>query len=278
MIAGTAGDRRPWVLGTTGSLLLSPLEWVLEAFAEAGFTGVELLVAHDPATRDPQRVRAAAAQRGLAVPAVHGPYMLLLRNVLARDYVTKTRRALELSDELGAETMIAHAPLRWERRARHWLASAALPELGEQHSARFAMENLFPVAGRGLSTAILPADLAVFPHVVFDTSHFAVAGIDLFAAWDALAEQVVHLHVSDNFGNGRDSHAPIGSGVLPLEAFLAHVGRSGFAGTVTLELDCRTHLDTRETLVAFLRAQRELAEGLLAGEREPPAAAPAGQR
>jgi sugar phosphate isomerase/epimerase len=72
--------------------------------------------------------------------------------------------------------------------------------------------------------------------------------------------------VSDNFGNGKDSHAPIGSGVLPLEAFLAHVGASGYRGTVTLELDCRPYLDTRESLVAFLARERVKAQALLAGE------------
>jgi sugar phosphate isomerase/epimerase len=130
----------------------------------------------------------------------------------------------------------------------------------------FAMENLFPVGGRSLSTVIAPGDLAPFAHVVFDTSHFAVAGIDLFEAWDALEERVVHLHVSDNFGNGRDNHAPIGSGVLPLEAFLGHVGRSGYRGTVTIEVDCRPYLDTRQSLVSFLARERAKAEALLAGD------------
>jgi sugar phosphate isomerase/epimerase len=101
--------------------------------------------------------------------------------------------------------------------------------------------------------------------VVFDTSHFGVAEIDLFEAWDAVKDQVVHLHVSDNFGNGKDSHAPIGAGVLPLVDFLAEVGASGYAGTITLELDCRAYLDSREELVGFLKREREKAEALLAG-------------
>ncbi|MGH3923682.1 MAG: sugar phosphate isomerase/epimerase family protein, partial [Pseudonocardiaceae bacterium] len=100
------------------------------------------------------------------------------------------------------------------------------------------------------------------------TSHFAVAGVDLFEAWEALQDRVVHLHVSDNLGTGTDSHAPIGTGVLPLERFLAHVGASGWSGTITLELDCRAHLDSRDTLVSFLAGERIKAERLLAGDLE----------
>jgi sugar phosphate isomerase/epimerase len=117
---------------------------------------------------------------------------------------------------------------------------------------------------------VTPADLAPYTHVVFDTSHFAVAGVDLFEAWDALEGRVVHLHVSDNFGNGKDSHAPVGSGVLPLEEFLQRVGSSAYRGTITLELDCRAYLDTRDSLVSFLARERAKVEALLAGQPADP--------
>ncbi len=253
----------PRVIATTAGLLLTPLGWVLDAIAEAGFSGTELLVSHDADTRDPERVTRLAAAAGLDVPVVHGPYMVLLRRVLGSSYVAKSRRSLALAAELGAETMVAHAPYRWQPRARAWLAEAdaEAAELG----TRFAMENLYPIGGRKLSAVVTVEELAAFEHVVFDTSHFGMAGVDLVEAFDALADRVVHLHVSDNFGQGKDSHAPLGEGVLDLEGFLAHVGRSGFTGTVTLELDCRPYLDTRESLVGFLAEQRRRAERGLAG-------------
>jgi sugar phosphate isomerase/epimerase len=267
MVGQPRGAREaPQLLASTGPLLMSPLGWVMDAIAEAGYSGCELLLAHNPETRDPERVLGYAGQAGLTVPVVHGPYMLLLRTVLGSDYRRKTERCLEIAAAVGAETMVAHAPLRWERSARGWLAAGEADNEAEELGTQFAMENLFPVAGRRFSTAISPADLAPFRHVVFDTSHFAVAGVDLFDAWEALGERVSHLHVSDNFGNGKDSHAPIGAGVLPLERFLAHVGSTGYTGTVTLEVDCRTQLETREDLVRFLAAERVKAEHLLAGE------------
>jgi sugar phosphate isomerase/epimerase len=255
----------PRLLAATGPLLLTPLDWVFDAIADAGFEAAELLVAHNPDTRDPEKVLSYAQQAGLEIPVVHGPYMVLLRNVFGRGYMEKTRRSLDFAQELGADVLVAHAPFRWENKAKRWLASEADHEADERDLV-FAMENLFPVAGRAFSSVVSPEQLARFRHVVFDTSHFGVAGVDLFEAWDVVADRVAHLHVSDNFGNGKDSHAPIGSGVLPLEEFLGRVGRSGYDGTITLELDCRAYLDTRESLVSFLARERAKAEALLSGE------------
>ena len=275
------GPARPRLLASTGPLLMSPLGWALDVIADAGYQEAELLIAHNPDTRDPGRVLTFASEAGLRVPVVHGPYMVILRRVLGTDYMDKTRRSLEITAELGATTLVAHAPFRWERGARRWVTREAQHEADEL-GLDFAMENLYPVAGRAFSSVVTPKEMTAFHHVVFDTSHFAVAGVDLFDAWDTLADRVSHLHISDNFGTGKDSHAPIGSGVLPLEAFLAHVGATGYAGTITLELDCRPYLETRETLVTFLARERVKAEELLTGavpapprpERPAPAAEP----
>jgi sugar phosphate isomerase/epimerase len=260
---------RPRLLAATGPLLLSPLGWVLDAIADAGLTGAELLVAHNPETRDPERVLTYAQEAGIDIPVVHGPYMVLLRNVLGRNYVTKTRRTLELTAAMGAELVVAHAPFRWETKAKGWAQDEVDAEAAE-HGVIFGMENLYPYAGRAVSAVVTPEQLSRYRNVVFDTSHFAVSGIDLFEAWDALADRVTHLHVSDNFGNGKDSHAPVGSGVLPLEEFLQRVGSSAYRGTITLELDCRAYLDTRDSLVSFLARERAKVEALLAGQPADP--------
>jgi sugar phosphate isomerase/epimerase len=262
-------DARPQlrVLASTAPLLLQPLGWAMDAIADAGFDETEVLIAHGPDSQDPDKVLAYAAEAGLRVPVVHGPYMVILRRVLGTDYVEKTRRSLALAAEMGAHVLVAHAPFRWERGARSWLRRE-VDDIAAEFGIDFAMENLYPVAGRNFSSVVTTQELSAFRHIVFDTSHFAVAGIDLFQAWDALRDRVAHLHVSDNFGNGKDSHAPIGTGMLPLERFLAEVGASDWDGTITLELDCRNYLDSRESLVSFLERERVKAERLLAGELE----------
>ena len=265
--AGVGGrGRGPRLLAATGPLLMTPLERVLDAIAEAGFDGVELMVGHHEDTQDPEVIRRRAADAGLDVPVVHGPYLLLLRTVLGSSYAAKTEASLQLAAEVGADVLVAHAPFRWERGARRWLAEQ-VDDLADAHGVRFAMENLFPVRGRRFSSVVTPEDMAGHRHLVLDTSHCAVSGIDLFDMWRATRESVVHLHVSDNFGNGKDSHAPIGTGMLPLAAFLGEVGASGWDGTITLELDCRAHLDDHDGLVRFLARERTKAAQLLAGER-----------
>jgi sugar phosphate isomerase/epimerase len=262
----TGRDGTPRVLAATGPLFMTPLAGVMEAIADAGFTGVEVMVGHNAETQDADAILAAAGRAGLDVPALHGPFLLLLRNVMGPSFAGKTTASMELARRVGATVMVAHAPFRWEVRARRFLTEE-VPALEAATGVRFGMENLFPVGGRAFSSVITVEEMDAFDHLVMDTSHCAVAGIDLFEMWSALSHKVVHLHVADNFGNGKDSHAPIGSGVLPLEAFLAEVGASGWGGTITLELDCRAHLGSRDALVAFLAREREKAEAALAGER-----------
>jgi sugar phosphate isomerase/epimerase len=256
------------LLGATGGFMFNPLGWTMHVFADAGFEAVEVLFGHGAETRDSDKICGFAHAAGLTVPVVHGPYMLVLRNVFSSNYAEKTRRSVALAAEVGAQTLVAHAPLRWERVHVDWARAEASDEAAAQ-SVRFAMENLYPVWGVNFSSIVLPTELEAFPNVVFDTSHFAVTGVDLFEAWHVLGDRVTHLHVSNNLGNGKDSHAPLETGVLPLDRFLAHVGRSGYTGTITLELDVRPYVDDRDDLVSFLSGEREKAERWLRGDLSP---------
>jgi sugar phosphate isomerase/epimerase len=260
------------MLLSSGPLFARPLDWAFGVIAEAGYDGAELMVTQDAATQDAQRVTAVSTQEGLPVPAVHGPFLLLTRRVFGTDLVTKARRSLELAADLGADVMIVHPPFRWQRQFHHWLL-----EEGDEEAAaigtRVGVENLYPVqvAGRPVRfhRYTRAEHLTPFRHVVLDTSHFGVAEVDINAAYDLLRDRAVHLHVSDNRGGGRDSHAPLGHGVLPLASFLHRVGRDARAGlrdpSITLELDCRRYLDDRAALVGYLRQEREKCLALLDG-------------
>lgn len=256
----------PRILAATGPLFMTPLDYVMDAIAEAGYDAVEVMVGHNADTQDAGQIQAAASQSGLSVRALHGPFLLLLRTVFGTSFTSKTTASMELAAEIGADVMVAHAPFRWEVRSRRWM-SEEVPDLARRTGVVFGMENLFPVAGRAFSSVITVEEMDEFDHLVMDTSHCAVAGIDVMEMWGALSHKIVHLHVSDNFGNGKDSHAPIGSGVLPLQEFLAEVGSSGWSGTITLELDCRAHLETHDGLVRFLTEERKKTEAALAGNR-----------
>jgi sugar phosphate isomerase/epimerase len=258
------------MLASTGPMFTRPLDWALGVIAEAGYDGAELMVTQDPDTQDADRVRALSAQEGCVTPAVHGPFLLVTRRVFSTDLVLKARRSLELASALEADVMVVHPPFRWQGAFHRWLL-----EDGDEEAARLGtrvgVENLYPVgiASRRvrLHKYTAPEHLTPFRHVVMDTSHFAVGDEDIHRAWDVLRHNTAHLHISDNRGMGRDSHAPLGHGILPMASFLARVGRDTSMNTsITMELDCRRYLDDRAALVGYLRQERFKCLALMAGE------------
>jgi sugar phosphate isomerase/epimerase len=265
------------LLASTGPLFARPLDWALGVIAEAGYHGAELMVTQDPATQEAERVTRASEQEGLPVPVVHGPFLLLTRRVFGTDLVQKARRSIELAGALDADVMIVHPPFRWQREFHRYLLETGNAEAAEA-GTRIGVENLYPVSVAGRPVRFhrytLAEHLEPFDNVVLDTSHFGVAEADIVAAYELLRDRAVHLHVSDNRGGGRDSHAPLGHGVLPLARFLhtvaadAEQGR-GRAGdddvSITLELDCRRYVDDRAALVGYLRQEREKCLALLGG-------------
>jgi sugar phosphate isomerase/epimerase len=121
---------------------------------------------------------------------------------------------------------------------------------------------MFPVRVRGRKLAAFHAirtleDLEGFEHVVLDTSHAAVAGLDLLEALRALRGRLAHVHLSNNAGKGWDSHLPVTEGVLPLDRFLAALAADRYAGTISLELDLRRYLADPTELRRILVANRE---------------------
>jgi sugar phosphate isomerase/epimerase len=74
------------------------------------------------------------------------------------------------------------------------------------------------------------------------------------------------VHLSDNAGDGRDGHLELEQGVLEIDRFLAELGRSDYAGGVSLELSVRRYLERPKDLVGMLRRNREYAEEKLVGK------------
>lgn len=259
----------PRMLASTGPLFSRDLAWALEVIAEAGYDGAELMVTTDLVTQDPEPVVEASLATGLPIDVVHGPFLLVTRRVFGTDLVAKARRSIELAGAVGAGLMIVHPPFRWQASFHDWLLGP-----GDEEAAavgtRVGVENLYPVRVLGRPVRFHrytePGHLTPFRDVVLDTSHFGVSGVDIVHAWHQLAPVAAHLHVSDYRGQGRDSHAPLGHGLLPLGGFLQAVAADGFTGAITLELDCRRYLDDRAALVGYLRQERQKCLALLDGE------------
>jgi sugar phosphate isomerase/epimerase len=242
------------------------LEETFELIGEAGFDGAELMIMQDRLSQDPHRLGALAARYGVPVPAVHGPFLVATWLVFGTDPKGKLERCVRFAETAKVSTVVIHPPYRWQTQYAAWL-DEAIPRIREQTGITVAVENMFAinVNGRSLSffSGTTPAELGRWPSLVLDTSHLAVAGGDLLAAWDELADRVAHLHVSNNDGRGRDTHGLLDRGVLPIGDFLQEVGAGGFGGAVTLELDVRTWADDRKALLEVLRENLAMARDQL---------------
>nr|WP_287152894.1 sugar phosphate isomerase/epimerase [Candidatus Solincola tengchongensis] len=204
---------------------------------EAGFAGVELMVTKRPETQSPEEVKRLADRYGLSVDCIHAPFLMAARKVWG-DYRGKIELSLQMARHLGAEVVVAHLPYLWQWQYARWIRRN-LDASRKEGGVCLALENAMLLKLRrpvNFSFYNNLHALTRFPHLVFDTSHFAVAGVDIFRAWDILGERVRHVHLSNNYLKGFDDHALPFEGRLPLERFLKLLSAANYGGKVSLEL------------------------------------------
>ena len=259
----------PPVLFSSAAFFARPLAETFRLVAEAGYTGVEVMVTKDPASQDPVEMRNLAKRYGLRIGAIHAPSLLLTRKVWGTDPVGKIYRALEVAHDAEIPTVVMHPPYRWQRGYRRWLEDRLL-DLEEGTGVTVAIENMFPVRMVGERTVTFHAnqdldELDGLPDLVLDTSHAAVARHDLVEVRRRFGERVRHVHLSDNAGKGWDSHLPPGQGILDLDAFLVDLASDDYRGSVSLEVDLRRYLTDATKLSEIMVSMREHTEEQLSG-------------
>jgi sugar phosphate isomerase/epimerase len=252
----------PNLICSTAAFFGRPLRDAFGHIANAGFGGIEVMVTRDPATQQAHVLRELSGEHGLPIGAIHAPFLLMTRKVWGTDPVGKIDRAIELAQETGASLVVVHPPYRWQGAYRRWV-DERLPDIARQTGVRVAVENMFPVLVRGGRGVRLHArqevhDLERYPHVVLDTSHAVVAGLDHFEAVRRLGDRLVHVHLSNNAGRGWDSHLPLDQGILPIAEFLDLLGTEGFTGNISLELDLRRYLEDEAALRKVLASNLAL--------------------
>lgn len=261
----------PDIQCSTGPFWAFSLEAAMDAVAEAGFRAIELMVTRDPRTHAPEIPLELAEARGLRIASVHAPFLAITKNVWGMDPIGKIERGAEMCRALGATSMVVHPPYLWERGYANWVREEA-----EGFSARtgvtVALETMYPkwVAGRRARAYMWldPAALVrAAPHVAMDTSHLSVARHDILDAYTIMAEKLVHIHLSNNAGDGRDGHLELEQGILPIDRFLAELSRTNYACSVSLELSVRRYLQRPRELVEMLERNRKHVEKSLAGKR-----------
>jgi len=246
-----------------------PIRDAMRIVAGAGYRLVEVMVTNDPATQDATLLREAAEANDLIVEAIHAPFLLITRRVWGTDPLGKIYRAVQLAEELEAPLVVVHPPYRWQVRFRRWIESS-LAEFSARTGVTVAVENMFPVKlprERGLSfhSGQEMEELERNPYMVLDTSHAAVAGLDIVDVYRRYRDKLVHVHLSNNAGKGWDSHLPVYAehGVLDVGTFLETVAGDGFRGSIALELDLRPWVRDEDAVTEVLVRNREFCEAAL---------------
>jgi sugar phosphate isomerase/epimerase len=236
------------------------LERTFGTIAEAGFDSVELMVTRDPLTQSAKAPLDLARKYGLSICAVHAPMLVVTRRVWGPNFLNIINRSVDLAHELEAGIVVIHPPFLFELKYQAWLLGEMEP-YSQTRGVAVAVENMFHLWVKGKAVRghrwLTPTDLEGFRNITLDTSHCGVDGTDILMALDRVGPNLSHIHLSDNTGDHRDSHALPGAGSLPLGQFITRLPEVGYTGTVSLELDMREWIPKPERLVGLLTKARE---------------------
>lgn len=236
-----------------------------EAFALAarlGYDGVEVMVWTDPVSQDVGALAQLSRHYDQPVLAAHAPTLLLTQRVWSREPWPKIEKAAELAAALGAPTVVAHPPFRWQREYAAGFVDG-VGAVAERYGVRIAVENMFPWrAGNREVLAYAPGwdpTQHAYSDVTLDLSHTATAGCDALDMARRLGDRLSHVHLADGTGSAKDEHLVPGRGSQPCAEVLGLLAERGFNGTVVAEINTRRartaadrELDLAETL-AFAR-------------------------
>ncbi len=236
-----------------------------EAFALAsrlGYDGVEVMVWNDPVSQDVGALAQLSQHYDVPVLAVHAPTLLLTQRVWSREPWPKIEKAAELAAALGAQTVVAHPPFRWQREYAAGFVNG-VGEIAARLGVRIAVENMYPWrAGNREVMAYAPGwdpTEHAYSDVTLDLSHTATAGNDALEMARRLGDRLSHLHLADGTGSAKDEHLVPGRGTQPCSEVLALLAERLLRVTVVSEINTRRartaaerELDLAETL-AFAR-------------------------
>lgn len=231
------------VLLSTSSVFPEPTAAAFEVAAKLGFDGIEVMVWTDAVSQDAQALRALSGHYGVPVRSVHAPCLLVTQRVWSPDPTVRLRRAAELAEALEAPTVVVHPPFAWQRDYARGFSGLLSTLAGQHPRLQFAVENMFParLAGRELVPYLPgwdPTEVG-YDAYTLDLSHCAASRADALAMADAMGEHLVHVHLGDGTGRGRDEHLVPGRGTQPCAELLSSLPGRGFRGSVAVEVGTR---------------------------------------
>jgi sugar phosphate isomerase/epimerase len=252
------------VLLSSSSVFPEPTAAAFEMAATLGYDGIEVMVWTDAVSQDAGALRGLSAHYGVPVLSVHAPCLLVTQRVWSSDPWERLARAAALAETLGAPTVVVHPPFTWQRDYARSFGPGVARLASKHRGVRFAIENMYPVrmAGREFVPYVPGWDPSEtgYDSYTLDLSHCAASRSDALEMADVMGDGLVHVHLGDGTGEGRDEHLVPGRGTQPCGPLLASLADRGFTGAVAVEVNTRR---------AASRAEREadLAESLAFARR-----------
>jgi len=255
---GPDGEVRPRVALSTASVYPHTCADAFRFAAELGYDGVEVMVWTDPVSQDAAALERLSDHYRMPVLAVHAPTLLVTQRVWGREPWVKIERSCELARRLGASTVVAHPPFRWQREYAATFVTG-VQRITETTGVVVAVENMYPWrAGQRELLAYLPGWDPVpqpYRHVTLDLSHSATAGVSGLQLAHALDDRLAHLHLADGSGSAKDEHLVPGRGAQPCAEVLRLLADRRWRGTTVVEVNTRRARGPGER-------ERDLAEAL----------------
>jgi sugar phosphate isomerase/epimerase len=216
------------------------------------------MVTNQDQTQSTELARELSERYSLPVTSIHAPFLLAAKKVWG-EHRSKIDKSIEMAQALGSQVVVVHLPYFWQLDYARW-SRDNLNDYARGTGITLAVENAILVKFFRLwnfSFFNSLQELKLFDHLVFDTSHFAIAGVDILKAWKELRARVCHIHLSNNYLMGFDDHALPFDGRLPLDRLLRLLNRDGYNKNIVLELgpgSLETRLGERRILKNLRRS------------------------
>jgi sugar phosphate isomerase/epimerase len=229
-----------------------------------GFDAVEVMVNHDPQTRDAAVLARLSERYSVPIASIHAPVLSRSQLVWGTDPREKLARSAELAAELGASVVVVHPPFRWQPRFARSFEND-VREITAEWGIDIAVENMFTsrFAGREL-TAYAPSDNPVdldVDHTTLDFSHAALAGRDAFDLATAMGSRLRHVHLCDGTApSGKrprlDEHLIPGTGGQRVAEVLRMLANANWDGALIAEIHVPGAHSARELAPALRKTVR----------------------
>lgn len=205
-----------------------------------------------------RQLAACARDSGIRITSVH-PYLSIMDGMYFfsqydrrfEEGMETYRRFYQAAAVLGADTVVFHgnyrrSPLPWEeyfRRFRLLWEDAAANGISLCQENVERCSSATPAFFRAMSEALPQV------HYILDVKQAVRAGEEVLEMAAAMAGRIRHIHISDHDGP-LECMVP-GKGVFNIAEFLLEVRKTGFDGSVIVELYRENFADTVELSQGF---------------------------